>query len=277
MTKQKVGVLHPGQMGAVVAQTIRNSGHEVYWASEGRGTETRKRAEGLIDAGSLAQLCASCTVLVSVCPPEFAEDTARAVAACFFAGLYIDANAISPERARKIGRLVIQGGATFVDGCIIGMPARTRGETWLYVSGERAEDALPVFTGGPLEVEVLGDEIGQSSALKMCFAAHSKGTVALLAAVMGAAEVLGVRPALERQWSRSGPNVARATASVQQAAPKAWRFVPEMKEIANTFEAAGVPQGFPEAAQQIYERLVGFKGTGQTSVEEVLRKVRRGK
>ena len=274
MSRQRVGVVHPGQMGVAVAETIRNSGHEVCWASEGRSAETGRRATGLTDVGSVAQLCASCAVLVSVCPPEFAEEVARTVAGCAFPGLYIEANAISPERARRIGRLLTQAGATFVDGCIIGMPSRTRGETWLYVSGERAEDALPVFTGGPLEIEVLGDEIGQASALKMCFAAQSKATAALLAAVMGAAEVLGVRDALERQWSRSGPNFERAVASIRSAAPKAWRFTGEMKEIADTFESTGMPTGFPVAAAEIYDKLRSFKGAGQPDLAAILKKLR---
>ena len=279
MAQGKVGIVHPGQMGAVAAATVRNSGHEVYWVSEGRSAETRGRAEsaGLRDAGSVARLCETCAVMVSVCPPEFAEETARAVAECGFGGLYLDANAISPERAQRIGRVLSEGGATFVDGCIIGMPTQRRGETWLYVSGEHADRALPLFAGGPLEVEVLGDQIGQASALKMCFAAQSKGTSALLAAVMSAAESLGVRAALERQWTRSGPNAARAAASVRQAAPKAWRFVGEMKEIADTFEAAGVPKGFPMAAEEVFAKLAGFKGALDTRLEEVLRELTGGK
>ncbi len=275
MTTSRVGIVHPGQMGAVVAATARNSGQEVYWVSEGRSPETRRRAAdaGLVDAGTLARLCETCAAVVSVCPPEFAEGVARAVAACSFRGLYLDANAISPERARRIGRLMEQSGATFVDGCIIGMPTQRRGETWLYVSGERADRALPLFDGGPLEIEMLGDEIGQASALKMCFAAQSKGSTALLAAVMAASEALGVRAALERQWSRSGPNVARAVKAVQQAAPKSWRFVGEMKEIADTFDSMGVPQGFPRAAEEIYGRLAGFKGGREPRFEEVLRRL----
>jgi 3-hydroxyisobutyrate dehydrogenase-like beta-hydroxyacid dehydrogenase len=273
VAKQSVGVIHPGQMGVVVADTIRNSGHEVWWASEGRSEETRQRAARFTDAGSITRLCGECSVIVSVCPPEFAEEVAHQVAACSFHGLYLDANAISPDRTRRIGRLLAQGGATFVDGCIIGMPARTRGETWLYVSGEQAERMGGLFGGGPLEIEVLADEIGPASALKMCFAAQSKGSTALLAAVMSAAEVLGVRAALERQWSRSGPNAAHAAAAVQQAAPKAWRFVGEMKEIAETFESAGIPSGFPLAAEEVYERLAGFKGTRETQFAEVLRKL----
>src|SRR5579872_6895950 len=124
VSKQKVGVIHPGQMGVVVAETIRNSGHEVCWASDGRSAETRQRAAGLTDAGSVAGLCQTCSAIVSVCPPEFAEEVARVVASYSFHGLFIDANAISPERARRIGRLLAEAGATFLDACIIGMPAR---------------------------------------------------------------------------------------------------------------------------------------------------------
>lgn len=276
MTKQKVGVLHPGQMGVVVAQTIRNSGHEVYWASESRGTETAKRAAeaGLTDAGSVKRMAEVCAVVVSVCPPEFAEDVATSVAGAGFRGLYLDVNAISPERARRIERLIRAAGGTFVDGAIIGMPARARGQTWLYVSGENAAGAGALFPGGPLEFEVLGDLAGQASALKMCFAAYSKGATALLAAVLGAADALGVQGALERQWARTGPNYERAVESVRTAAPKAWRFTGEMREIADTLGSVGVPAGFPKAAAEIYEKLRGCKGTGQAEIAEILRRLR---
>ncbi len=276
MTKQKVGVLHPGQMGAVVAQTIKNSGHEVYWASEGRGAGTAQRADGagLTDAGSLQQMAEICSVIVSVCPPEFAEEIAAKVAGQSFRGLYLDVNAISPERARRIERLIRDSGGTFLDGSIIGMPARARGQTWLYVSGENAAAAAGYFRGGPLEFEVLGDLAGQASALKMCFAAYSKGTAALVAAVLGTAEALGVQGALERQWGRSGPNYERAVSSVRTAAPKAWRFSGEMREIADTFESVEVPNGFPAAARAIYEKMAPFKGGAEPELSAILKKVR---
>jgi 3-hydroxyisobutyrate dehydrogenase-like beta-hydroxyacid dehydrogenase len=245
----------------------------VYWASAGRSEETRVRASaaGLQDGGSVKQMCEFCAVLVSVCPPEFAEDVAREVAGHSFRGLFLDANAISPERARRIGESITAQGGRFVDGCIIGLPAKSRGQTWLYISGAEAESALPLFCGGPLEAEVLGAEIGQASALKMCFAAQSKGNAALLAAVVGAAESLGVRAALERQWARSGPNWERVVSSIQHTAPKAWRFVAEMQEIADAFEAAGVPGGFPGAAKEVYSRMARFKGAERPEFEQVVR------
>ncbi len=263
-------------MGVVVAETVRNSGHEVCWASDGRSKETGQRASaaGLTDAGSIARLCEICSVIVSVCPPEFAEGLAREVTGRSFRGLYIDLNAISPELARRIGGLVTSRGGSFLDGAIIGMPARARGQTWIYVAGENAFRAASYFCGGPLEFEVLGEEAGQASALKMCFAAHSKGATALQAAVLGAAQSLGVQAALERQWARSGPNFERVTASIRQAAPKAWRFTGEMKEIAETFESAGIPAGFPAAAREIYEKLRPFKGAAELELKAILDKLR---
>ena len=100
MMKQKVGVLHPGQMGISVAASAQNSGHDVYWASEGRSPQTCERAAkfNLHDAHTLAKLCETCSIIVSVCPPHAAEDVAHQVLDCSFAGLYLDANAISPLR-----------------------------------------------------------------------------------------------------------------------------------------------------------------------------------
>jgi 3-hydroxyisobutyrate dehydrogenase-like beta-hydroxyacid dehydrogenase len=262
-------------MGVAVAATVKNSGHDVCWASEGRTSETCRRAAGagLTDAGTVAAICRRCDTIVSVCPPEFAEAMAREVACHGFQGLYIEANAIAPEKALRIGRMMEAGGVRFVDGSIIGLPARTRGETWIYLSGRHAPEAAAYFSGGPLEVEVLEGEIGKASALKMVFAAHTKGLAALRAAVLAAADELGVLRDLEHQWSRSGPPFAQVAGSIQHVAPKAWRFVAEMQEIAETFEAAGMPGGFHRAAGEIFARLTDFKGAGKVELEDALRKL----
>src|SRR5215469_10609663 len=125
-----IGILHPGEMGVAVATTLKNSGHEVSWASQGRSADTGRRADsaGLQDAGSLADICRRCEAIISVCPPEFAERMSQEIACAGFQGLYVDANAISPERACRIGRSAEAVGIRFVDSCIIGLPSRHRGE-----------------------------------------------------------------------------------------------------------------------------------------------------
>lgn len=273
MTTHAIGILHPGDMGISVAASAINAGHAVHWASEGRSAATRRRAEqhGLRDAGTLQALCQACGIILSVCPPHAAEDVADAVLAAGFRGLYVDANAISPARARTIDAAMRSAGAAFVDGGIIGGPAWTPNSTWLYLSGPRAAEAAALFAAGPLQVQVLGDEVGAASALKMCYAAYSKGTTALLCAVLAGAESLGVRGALDAQWARDDAALpAQAARRVQGVTAKAWRFAGEMDEIAATFRAAGLPGEFHAAAAEVYRRLAGFKDAPASSLDQVL-------
>jgi 3-hydroxyisobutyrate dehydrogenase-like beta-hydroxyacid dehydrogenase len=275
MMKQKVGILHPGMMGISVAATVQNSGHTVYWASEGRSRQTHERAEkfNLNDTDTLAGLCETCTVIVSVCPPHAAEEVAQQVLAHSFRGFYLDVNAISPQRAVRIGKAMIEAGANFVDGGIIGEPAWEPQKTWLYLSGEKAEEASTCFSGGPLEMGVIGAAVGKASALKMCYAAYTKGTTALLCAILATAEVLGVREELATQWSRDWANFGEQSGQrVRQVTAKAWRFAGEMAEIAATFREAGLPGEFHAAAEMIYRRIAGFKDAPSApALEEVLK------
>ena len=258
----RIGILHPGEMGISVAVSAINSGHEVYWVSDGRGDKTRARAKkhGLKDAGTLANLCGATSAILSVCPPHAAEEVARSVIGTGFKGLYLDANAISPQRSKTIDKLMRSAGIDFVDGGIIGGPAWTRGETWLYLSGKRTDEVAACFKNGPLETKAIGDEIGKASALKMCYAAYTKGTSALLSAVLAAAESYHVRMELGQHWEMDETGFTKQTEHrVKRVTAKAWRFTGEMEEIAATFSAAGLPSGFHESAAEVYRRMADFK------------------
>jgi 3-hydroxyisobutyrate dehydrogenase-like beta-hydroxyacid dehydrogenase len=123
-----IGILHPGEMGAAVAAALRSRGHDVVWASQGRSgaTAARAGAAGLRDAGSAEALAEACDVVISVCPPAAAADVAATMRG--FSGVYVDANAVSPQTARAIGAAVEAGGATFVDGGIVGSPPARAGD-----------------------------------------------------------------------------------------------------------------------------------------------------
>jgi 3-hydroxyisobutyrate dehydrogenase-like beta-hydroxyacid dehydrogenase len=263
----KIGILYPGEMGISVAVSAVNSGHQVYWASENRSDKTRLRAEkhNLIEVDSLLQLCQISEVILGVCPPHIAEDIAKFVVETGFKGYYLDANAISPQRAIKIEHQLESNDIHFIDGGIIGGPAWTPKETWLYLSGKDAQRIANCFSNGPLETKIIGDEVGKASALKMCYAAYSKGTTALLAAILATAESLGVRHELYEQWDIDDSNFSEQTNQrVARITAKAWRFEGEMHEIASTFQAAGLPSGFHEAAAEVYHRMAGFKDSSET-------------
>ena len=275
----KIGILHPGEMGVSIAASAINSGHEVYWVSDNRSDKTRQRAKkhNLVDIVSLSQLCQTSEIIFSVCPPHSAEDVAKSVIERGFKGYYLDANAISPQRALKIGNMMASNGIHFIDGGIIGGPAWNPKETWLYLSGKDVKVIADCFTSGPLETKIIGDEIGKASALKMCYAAYSKGTTALLAAILATAESLGVRDELYGQWNMDDPSFSeQANRRTTRVTAKAWRFEGEMQEIASTFQEAGLPNGFHEAAAEIYHRLAGFKDLTVTpSLDDVLNTLRK--
>ena len=267
-----IGLLHPGAMGASVGAAAAGNGHAVLWASRGRSAATLERARrgGLQDVATVPEVLAASEILLSICPPHAAEEVAAEVAKCAFAGLYVDCNAVSPERTRGIQRIVEKGGAAYVDGGIIGGPAWTReSETSLYLSGPRAGEVSACFDDGPLSAPVISERVGAASAIKMGYAAFTKGSTALLTAILGMVEREGVRADLARQWGETF--TAQTVQRVRDNTAKAWRFEGEMHEIAATFHAAGLPGGFHQAAAEVFRRLADFKDyTEPPSIEAVL-------
>jgi 3-hydroxyisobutyrate dehydrogenase-like beta-hydroxyacid dehydrogenase len=248
-----IGLLHPGEMGAALGARLRERGHDVVWVADGRSAATRQRADaaGLRDAGSLRALCAASDVVVSVCPPHAALDVARAVAG--YDGVFVDANAIAPATVDEV-RAVIEGaGGRFVDGGIVGPPPQREGTTRLYLSGAYAVFVAGAFDRTCVEAPVLGPEPGTASALKMAYAAWTKGSAAMLLAIRATARAGGVEDALLAEWRRSQPDVPDRLAAAQDAAArKGWRWVGEMEEIAATLAAAGQPDGFHRAAAEVF-------------------------
>ncbi|HEX6211642.1 MAG TPA: DUF1932 domain-containing protein [Methylomirabilota bacterium] len=268
-----IGLLHPGEMGASIGAAGRTSGLRVLWASQGRGADTARRAAaaGLEDAGSVAGLVAASEVVLSVCPPHAALDVARSVAGLGFRGLYVDGNAVAPATSRTIATMVEGAGAAYVDGGIIGPPPDKPGTTRLYLSGAGAERVRALFEGGPLETIVLAGDLTAASAIKMCYAAWTKGSQALLMAVRALATAEGVDEALLAEWHRSQADLpGRSQNAARGTARKAWRWVGEMDEIAATFAADGLPDGFHRAASELYRRMAVYKdAAAPPSIEDV--------
>ncbi len=277
-----VGLLHPGAMGATIGAALIESGHRVIWAGEGRSEASRDRARAgaLLDVGSLEALVGEAETILSICPPDAAVDVARSVAAAGFTGRYLDANAIAPTTVASIDRVLTESGVTLVDGGLIGPPAHRAGTTRLVLSGPDAARVAEGFTGSKVDAIVVGDEPGAASALKLCYAAWTKGSAALLLTVRAAAAAAGVEDALLDEWARSQPGLAdRSGATAAGSAPKAWRWVGEMHEIATFLEASDLPGGSFRAAAEIYRRLESSKDRidPPVSIDDVVEQLNRAR
>jgi 3-hydroxyisobutyrate dehydrogenase-like beta-hydroxyacid dehydrogenase len=208
----------------------------------------------------------------SGCPPHAALDVAGQVAGTAgpggpeagsagqrarLGGIFVDANAISPVTTRKVAAIVEAGGAAYVDGGIIGGPPAAPGHTRLYLSGPRAREIQPLFEGTALDTRLVGRDtpVGAASAVKLAYAAWTKGTAALVLAARGLARAEGVEDVLLAEWALSQPGLdQRSARAARSAAAKGWRWIAEMEEIAAAMAAVGLPEGFHQAAAEIYRR-----------------------
>ena len=264
---ERVLLLHPGAMGTSLGAALRENAHVVRWVTEGRTEATAERARdaGLAAAATLEEAVGAVDHVLSVCPPHAAVTVAEAVVAAGFSGTYVDANAVSPDTARRVGAIVGDG---FVDGGIVGPPAWRPGVTRLYLSGPGAGDVAGWFSGTLVDARPVA---GSASALKMCYAAFTKGSSALILAIRALAEREGVTAALLEEWGISQPGLPERSARTAVAtSAKAWRFEGEMHEIAATFGAAGLPDGFHCAAAEVYRRMGPLKDVEDVDIERVI-------
>lgn len=281
MNIQNIGIVSPGDMGQAVAQTLKNSGFTVHTALDGRSARTKALARdaGLNDCGNMRHVVATCEVVLSILNPAAAVDNARAAADAMQASgrrcLFVDCNAVAPQTASEIDAIIRAAGGECLDAGIIGPPPRGKASMRMYVSGPQAARLEPL-SGSAINVRVMSERIGDASAIKMCYAAYTKGAVALGVEMLMAARRLGVDAALDRELQESAADNRQWVLSrTTVMPPKAHRWVPEMLEIARTFEGAGMTPRILLGAADMYE-MIAQTALGRESPEEARARGRDG-
>lgn len=253
-----IGLISPGAMGSAVGARLVEHGARVLTRLDGRSTDSIERAQkgGLERASPHA--VATADIFLSIVPPHTAEEVARSFAEwakdAERPALYVDCNALSPATKASVAAIVGDAGARMVDACIIGGPTEPGGPSF-YACGPHAGAAAALADHG-LRWTVIDAPIGAAAALKMCFAGINKGLFALGNMMRLAAADAGVADALRGEMAARLPHVLNQleghTASVF---PRAWRWAPEMREIA---EFGGTAPGAAEVFEGFalfYERL----------------------
>lgn len=273
MKRVTVAIHSPGEMGHTVGRVLRAHNLRVIACLAGRSERTRRLAAdaGLEEVASVARLVEEADLLLSILPPAQALDAARTVAEALRQTgaplTYVDCNAVAPATMRQIAGVVGEAGADVVDASIIGPPPRRAGVTRFYASGPAADAFLGLADHG-LDVRLVGGEIGQASALKMCFATSTKAVTALYAELLTAAHEMGVYEALVAEFAISQPEALdRMRRMVPRTPRKARRFVGEMEEIAATFEAVGLTPRMLAGAADVF-RLMAATPLADTSPED---------
>ncbi|MHA1564445.1 MAG: DUF1932 domain-containing protein [Alphaproteobacteria bacterium] len=270
MTKQQlqtVAIMAPGDMGHSVGAVLRHHGMRVITNLDGRSERSRDfaRVADMEDVGSDVALVEEADVLLSILVPARAVELAERIAAtakrCGADLLYVDANALAPQTTQQIGKIVEDAGLSFADAGIVGPPPCPGSEdTRIYVSGPQTEILTALGAFG-LDIRVVGDVIGEASAVKMCYAALNKGLIAVATQISVAAKVLGVEKTLWEEFAASqSALVPRMQLQLPFMVPKAYRWVGEMEEIAKTFETCGLSPKIFLGAAETFDFVTGAVG-----------------
>jgi len=261
MPSKTIAILMPGDMGHGVGRALRESGNDVVTCLAGRSVHTCDLAAqaGLRDLGSMIDIVKNTDLILSILPPASAMAQAQSVADAMQATgarpVYADCNAISPSTVQSVGDIIAAAGATFVDAGIVGLAPGKGPAPRFYVSGPDV-GALSDLDGQGIQVRPVGTEIGQASALKMTYAALTKGTWTLHTALLMTAARTGVLPDLLAEFDYSQKAALAAMRSTIPRLPAdSGRWVGEMEEIATTFAEAGVTSGFHDGAAEIFRVL----------------------
>jgi putative dehydrogenase len=268
--KSVIAVIAQGAMGAAVAARLVENGADVITSLSGRSPASAKRAtEAGMRAVDDADLL-SANLILSIVPPSdalgLAERLSPVLRSGFSKPLYVDCNAVSPETAKRIAGVIAATGTPFADGGIIGGPPRAGqvGPT-LYVSGEPAKRVEGLARG--LVVRAIDGPVGAASALKMSYAAITKGLTALGAASILGATRAGAAEALHRELSESQPMLlAWLGRSVPDMFPKAYRFVGEMEEISSFMASKGAGDIYAGIAD-LYREVAADKEGGNRDID----------
>lgn len=281
MKFQDIGIASPGDMGQAVAQSLKAAGFSLHAALDGRSARTQalSRSAGLHDCGTLENLTDTCDVILSILNPAAAVENARAVASAIRKSgrkiIFVDCNAVAPRTAQEIASIITAAGGDCIDAGIIGPPPRNGASMRCYVSGPKAARLLPLSCPG-IDVRVMSERIGDASAIKMCYASYTKGALALGVEMLAAARRLGVDAALDRELlESSAENRQWILSRTRVMPPKAYRWVPEMLEIAKTFKDAGMTPRILQGAADMYE-MIAATPLGKESPEEARKHGREG-
>lgn len=270
---QTIGILSPGDMGHAVGRALGANGLKVITCLEGRSPRTRQLAEqaGISDVASYAELVEAADMILSIMVPANAKPAAELVAAALQSTgadlIYADCNAVAPQTTHQIAGLITDAGGKFVDASIIGGPPHTDYTPRIYAAGPQVERLADLNNYG-LTIVPMGHDIGQASAIKMCYAALTKGTSALMLELLTAAQALGVYEALLDEFSNSqAANKERMERGLPGVPPKSRRWVGEMEEIAQTFADVGLTANILTGAADMY-RLLGATALADLTPED---------
>lgn len=263
----RIAILYPGGLGAALGRAILQAGGTAITCLYGRSEATRSRAAAanFVVVPSLEEVARSSDLVISLVPPDSAVETARYFASCADPGRYrsgsttrptfMDGNSVSPQTKQRITEILSRVGIRCLDGAFFGPANRIGRDNVLALSGPGVNQIAP-FLQELVEVRVIGERIGQASALKMALAIMTKALPALFLEMVCASASHGQLDTTLELMRQFYPGIMTFLERTLPTYPACVaRRVQELEEVANWLHELGQCGNMTQNAVAVLKQL----------------------
>ncbi|MDD7970975.1 DUF1932 domain-containing protein [Roseinatronobacter alkalisoli] len=225
--------------------------------------QAQYQAHGVDGAANPAAALERAGLVFSVVTADQALVAAQSAAPCLAAGaLWLDCNSCAPDTKAQAARIIESAGGRYVDVAIMAPVHPKRHLVPMLVSGPHAAAAIDALAALSMRPDIAGDKVGQASSIKMLRSVIIKGMEALSAECFLAARRAGVEEQVLASLERSDPDInwrARASYNLERMIVHGARRASEMREVAATVAALGLPDGMSAASAQWQAQIAGLE------------------
>ncbi|WP_462412988.1 DUF1932 domain-containing protein [Neobacillus sp. Marseille-QA0830] len=270
-----IGFIGLGEAAFLMAQGLQGEGvieihaFDVNAHHAELGPTIRERAAQLNIslADSLADLVKNCPIVFCAASAKVAELIAVKAKEYLAADqIYIDLNAASPMVKENIALLVKETGAKFVDAAVMEPVPLRKHQVPIFISGSGAKEFLQFGRDFSMNLTMINETAGSSSAIKMFRSIFMKGYTMLLFETLQASHKYGADQMIMDSLAetfRQKSFEETANMLMTRTAIHAERRVAEMGEVIKTLDMLEVDSSMSKAAKEKLMRLVEIDLRGQ--------------
>jgi 3-hydroxyisobutyrate dehydrogenase-like beta-hydroxyacid dehydrogenase len=273
-----------GLLGAKAARIVAYD--ILFGTSNGEsGPERAARALGVEVAPDHAAAVRGADIVMLAVTASSSQEAAQSCLPGLRAGQFLlDINSVSPQRKIDTAACIAPSGAAYVDVAVMAPVAPYEHKVPCLIGGPGAAALLPRAQAMGMKMELVADEVGQASAIKMFRSIMIKGLEALMLESMLAASEYGVETRVLASLRETFPSLDWEKLSgymIERVVSHGKRRAAEMREVAETVKGIGLDpiMAAATAARQQWLADLGVKeqlgGRKVDSRAELVRAIRR--
>lgn len=251
-----------GEAGRAFTDSLLNGGHDIA-AFDTKDTSEMAAAmadRGVRRAATPAEAIDGARWIIAAVTADQSLIAARSVLPDLVQGqVYIDINSVSPNRKKTTASEIEAAGARYIDMAVMA-PVHPKGHaTPVLIAGHEADTLTPELHGAGFTGDMVGDQPGSATAIKMVRSLFVKGLEAITVEAMLAAQASGCFDRVYQSLSSSFPGLdwpANVSYNFERSLKHGKRRAAEMEESAATLHDLGLVGGLAAEISKV-QSLMG--------------------